>query len=241
MRPLSIWLLSTALAASPPAPAAELPDELKRLEREGRVTYTDYDPAREQRAYPARADFHFDLDRKYDFRYRITPSRGARPRRVTVELTITRVDVQIRHTISMPRGWDPTDPALRPLIAHEYDHVAISSDPRARHLLERLLARPITAEFVLEQGGEAAIRERVEQIHTENLKGILDSVVAFVDRHNEQLDALTGHGARPLPDRASYFESLYAPETLRRAGFPDDLLADDLPARPGTAAPPALR
>lgn len=219
-------------------PGAELPEELRRLEHHGRVTYEDYDPAREPRAYPARADFHYQLDRGFDFRYRTTPLPGGRVR-IAVELTITRVDVQITHTIELPRGWDPYDPAHRKVMAHEYDHVAISSDPRARRLLERLLDRPITAEFTLDAGGEAEIKARLDRIHADDLKLTFDLVSTLVDGHYQRLDALTRHGFRPLPDREGFFEALYAPETLRQAGFPDDIVAE-APASPGAADAAAL-
>jgi hypothetical protein len=93
------------------------------------------------------------------------------------------------------------------------------------------------AELVLEDGGEEAIREQVEQIHEEDLGRTLDRMVTFVHGHYERLDDLTAHGVRPLPDRDGFFSSLYSSAALRQAGFPKDLLSGDPADDAGPAAP----
>ena len=101
---------------------------------------------------------------------------------------------------------------------HEFDHVAISSDPRIDLLLEHLLRNISPLQLTID--------------NDEQLDGdwISDQINAAIDRRTEAmidsitenyvlLDDITSHGTRAIPDRQAFFEALYTKANFDHQAF----------------------
>ena len=192
-------------------------DVVKTLERTGRVTYEYYDPAREFPERPGLTNFRFAIDRRYVYRSRI--DRSGRRRQLVIDLSVTRLDITLTHVVRLPAERSVNEPIHAELVLHEFDHVAISTDPRPRLLLEHLVRGPARVTLPLETDARA-VGDRLDAGLQETLTRSTDAVVALVGFNYAELDRLTQHGTRPLPDRRAFFEGLFTPENLRAAGFP---------------------
>jgi hypothetical protein len=105
-----------------------------------------------------------------------------------------------------------------PLLRHEFDHVAVSTDPRAALLAEHLL-RKIRKLTVAIDPRQPVDSQHVDQIVLEEIGRRREAVVDLIRANYLRLDEVTRHGARPLADRESFFKSLYTESELRKSGF----------------------
>ena len=192
--------------------------EPEALEAAGRVTYDSYDPATERLEHTGQTHYRLQHHRNYTYQARVRADRAGR----TLVLSVRSKDVEVwvEHTVRLPRGHDPeAEPWYKALLEHERDHVAVSTDERPRLLLRELLARPETLTRPLAPGSTPD-RALAEAMVTEAAKSYQDAVDRLILDNYKRLDDLTDHGSRPIPDRARFFEDLYAPEELARLGFP---------------------
>jgi hypothetical protein len=193
----------------PPAP----PD-LQPLIKAGRVAFKFYDPQKDPRQHSGLATFKVTLTYKHRPALR-RDMKGGRTRRIVVPHFI-KLAVHIRHEVLLPNDiatetfWSDT------LVRHEFDHVAISSDPRVTRLLQHML-RNLRIE-IAEQ--TLADEKRLNQLITDEVEKRGHAIHGLLEANYLLLDQATEHGTRPLPDREAFFQSLFTKTNLDEMKFP---------------------
>jgi hypothetical protein len=206
--------LVASLSANDLAPA---PPEFRRLIDAGRVDIRFYDREAPPGPHPGRAEFDVLLNHDYKFQFRHS---GARPAaRTTITLTQQRICCHPVHRVYLPKSVETEDRWNDSLMRHEFDHVAVSSDPRVSLLLKHLVRSMGTIET---RPGEMPLsdRTRIQQLINQECSKRTRALVDLVQANQHLLDEITEHGMRPLPDRETFFKSLYTAPNLHKAGFP---------------------
>jgi hypothetical protein len=200
-----------------PIPRDGIPPELQRLIERGKVEVV-YDSApefvKESRGW---ADFHVQI--KTSFKY--DPTKSRKNGRWNVKLNITKLvpTIELTHLIRLPDTFKSPDIWDSRIMRHEFDHVAVSLDPRAMLLLEHLLIHLPVIERTLEPK-EMPTNEVLNKLVDEEVIKRRRAVVELMKQNNLQLDKLGAHGAKVLPDRAAFFTQLYTKENLAEMKFP---------------------
>lgn len=205
------------------------PPQFNALVKTSDIEFDFYDPAIEPDRFPGRALFSIDVRTRFLYDYQVVKRRARRY--VIIRPKLQRIQWKLKHMIRLPKSYDAPTMWDTVLLLHELDHVAISSDPRLRMLLERALYSVERIEHPIAQAGvldDAAIQKI---INDEFIKR-RDAVIELATKNYKLLDKVSAHGARDIPDRDAFFRKLYSKETLDEAGFPYlgdvvDLLNDE--------------
>lgn len=212
------------------------PSELRRLIADGKVEVV-YDSEPEfEKAGRGWADFHISVQR--EFRYNAQEFRKGGRRRVKVTITAMKADLELTHLVRLPAAFQSPNVWQGQVLRHEFDHVAVSLDPRALLLLRHLLEHLPPIERTLEPQ-ELLTQERLNRIVNEEIERRHSAVVELIRQNNRLLDKLSAHGTRPVPDRAAFFQQLYSKEHLAEQKFPFvDQVLDLLASEPYQQAKP---
>ncbi len=200
-----------------PIPSDNAPDELKKLIEDGKVK-VEYDSEGEfAKSGRGWADFHLREDRKYRFDL----IKNKRQGRWQIKIIVFQVEEKIvlSHIVRLPAQKKSPDIWTSWLLRHEFDHVAVSLDPRPKMLLVHLLKTLPPIERTLDFG-EDPTNDVINRLINEQLDKRAKSVRDLMIRNNQTLDNISHHGTSPVPMRADFFRSLYTKENLAEAKFP---------------------
>ncbi len=208
------WLMGClAWADLPP----EAPPEMAALVQAGQVTI-EYvsDPEFVEKD---NGNCAFQLEFARTFKYRFETTR--RNRQPVLKVTLTSIDptITVTHAIRMPVQYARPKPWENRLLRHEFDHVAVSSDPRPKLLLKYLVRRLPPFEHAL-QPGETADATLCEKLINLELDRREDAVTEVIRQNNRLLDDLSRHGEIGVPERVEFFAKLYTKEHLASLEFP---------------------
>ena len=193
-----------------------------------------------------KTDFFLDLDWSYDYRYTAEIIDGNTS--VAVNAMNIQLKPRLRHVIRLPVAFHHAGVWATPLLAHEFDHVAVSLDPRPRALLVHLCRNLPTYRFTINgqtKPSDEPMREGINREIRRRQSAVLDLLRA----NYVALDKVSKHGRQAIEQRDEFFETLYTRQNLEAAGFPflrqaDSLLASQSYQRLGPrhlASPPAAR
>jgi len=199
------------LQAGPP------PEYFRDLINRGNVTIELYDPRGKRLAWPGVTAF--DLQVKHDYRYHhsVVSRGGTRYLRIALQVSIT--EKKFSHTIHLPdkhRGPEFWEEALP---RHEFDHVAVSTDPRIDMLLEHLYTKLDIVDYKLgprESPRAKLVNKVVDEILAERRQAVLELIRA----NYVLLDKVTAHGRLPVPERDIFYRTLYTKTNLDEQRFP---------------------
>lgn len=217
--------------SSPPEPPPQpgLPEPtpaIAKLIADGDVTYYFFNSKREKFDFAGETTFNFRYHYRCRTRYEIidrssddatdedrSPTilatggtdeteepEGSRALRVTV--TYDEVVLAIAHRMRLPEYVIGDKFFEHPLVRHEFDHVAISADPRLQTHLQRMLQR---RNSVLTVPIPDTLTDRDDLLATANgaarraSKIVFDDFVAEIKIRYQELDSITAHGISPLP------------------------------------------
>ncbi|HYW78612.1 MAG TPA: hypothetical protein VE890_03510 [Thermoguttaceae bacterium] len=220
LRPTLVSAALTVLFCSSPvdpAAAAEIPSYYKQLIAQGNVEFEFYDPRVERRRYPGQALFLLYVDHRYQFRFDTIDHDGEQY--LKIRPGMQKVECRVDHTVRLPDQFDSDHRWNHWLVAHEFDHVAISSDPRPIKLVEHLLKRLRLIRRAVDPTHSIDV-QFVDRIVNEEIVKRRDSVQRLIQSNYDLLDEVTGHGMRPIPNREAFFTSLYARANLEQMQFP---------------------
>lgn len=196
---------------------AEPPEYLARMIDEGNVTFKFYDPAKESRTHRGYTTFRLEVNFRSTYQYRWVDL--ADRRRILIEPTIDQFTYRLTNEIQLPQELNHDRRWTDPLVKHEFDHVAMTLDPRMRMLIEQVCRD--TPNFVRElPPGTQAKASLVDRMIHEVVEPRYQSVLGLLIANENDLDRATHHGRRDLPDRREYFGSLFTEPNLRQHGFP---------------------
>jgi hypothetical protein len=196
---------------------AEPPTYFARLIDEGNVTFDFYDPIRQPRAHRGYTTFQYDVAYRSSFQYQWADLPGAR--QISIQPKIDRIkctmvnEVQLPATLNNDRRW------ANSLVQHEFDHVAMTVDPRVRMLIEHLceatpkIARKLPIDTAISD-------ELVERLIHEVVEVRYQAVLRLLIANENDLDVQTRHGTWDLRDRRVYFDSLFTEPNLKQQRFP---------------------
>jgi len=213
----------------PPAQPAlpEPPDAVAKLIADGDVTYYFFNPKREKFDFAGETTFNFRYHYRCRTRYEIIDRTADditatvdRPRTIPatdgaedteglegsralrVSVTYDDVVLTIDHRMRLPEYVIGDKFFEHPLVRHEFDHVAISADPRLQTHLLRMLQRrnsvlivPVPDSLTDREALLAAANDAARRAS----KIVFDDFVAEIKIRYQELDSITKHGIRPLP------------------------------------------
>lgn len=210
-------------------PNDDAPEELKPLIAAGKVKIvydSEFDFVKAERGW---ADFQVDL--RYSFKYNVMKSRKNGRTQVRIVITKLEPKIELTHLIRLPASFKSPQVWQGRILWHEFDHVAVSLDPRARLLLKHLLKRLRVIDRTLDEGEEPS-DELLSKIVEDEITKRRQAVVELMRQNNVLLDKVGGHGVQAVPERSAFFTKLYTKEHLAEQKFPyvDQVL--DLLERP---------
>lgn len=212
-----------AASTHEPIPDESAPKEFKRLIADGKVKVvyeSDPDFVMAGRGW---ADFLVRLD--HSFKYDLQKSRKNGRWQVKIAITKMEAKIELTHLIRLPASFKSPDVWQSQILRHEFDHVAVSLDPRALLLLRHLVEHLSNIERTLESG-EFPSNGLIARLVNEEIDRRRQAVIELMRQNNRLLDKVGAHGAQPVPDRAAFFAKLYTKEHLAEQKFPfvDDVL-----------------
>ena len=211
-----VALSSTAVHAGH-APAADAPPYFKRLIEAGKVEFEFYDPQKTRRETLGHTQFDLHVRHRSSFQFGWSVGRSVRY--LTIRATISDISPSLTHTITLPQWLDSDRRWNDRLMKHEFDHVAISCDPRVMMLVEHLYDG--IDRIDLNVPSDTRVDNRfVEKIVNEQATSRLKAVIEAMKANQNLLDEVSRHGVRPIADRKKFFGSLYTEPNLKKIGFP---------------------
>lgn len=210
---LSSILPQHLVASERPKP----PEVFQQLVEQGNVKFDFYDRSVERPRFAGHANYRISVRSRFNYDYRIVVRSNVRYVRITPK--IQQLTWTVGHTVRLPETLDGPEFWSDVLVKHEFDHVAISTDPRVRMLMEHLIRNLRTIDHRFNRF-DVPSRKELQQIIDEEHAKRRDAVLAVVQRQYQRLDELTDHGNRELPDRDTFFHNLYTKSGLDEAQFP---------------------
>lgn len=168
-----------------------------------------------------RGNCTFNLHATYQFNYRyklLTPTSDGRAR-VRITLSKMRAEVTLKHWVRIPDRYSKPKPWETRLMLHEFDHVAISLDPRPKALLRYLAEHLPPFERTLGMG-EKPSDDFYRKAITEEANKRKAAVTDLIQQGYEALDAKSSHGMVPISDRLHFFGQLFSEKRLAEMKFP---------------------
>lgn len=189
------------------------PKRFQQLIRDGETTITFVDDFSDS---VGKTDFFLNLDWSFKYRYKTQTTDSVTSVLVTPENV--KLQPRVRHVIRMPVALYNAQVWESHLLAHEFDHVAISLDPRPRALLVHLCGNLPTYQFPTngsEKPSDQQMRERINN----DIKSRESAVLDLLRANYVALDKVSKHGGVAIQDRRAFFASLYSRSNLEATKF----------------------
>jgi hypothetical protein len=199
---------------------ADAPSEFLRLIDMGNVEIKVDDQRVRNARKSAVTLFQFSV--KYNFKYRIewaTRTSNRDPWHASIVAWSDQPQVRLDHQVCLLSNFMPINPWQSKLLRHEFDHVAISTDPRLTKLMKQMLQRRRKITSIWEQfetPSEADVRQRVQKEFDDDVQ----SIQSLIQRQYDELDGQSNEGSAEIANRKKFFIDLYSPDGLERCGFP---------------------
>jgi len=194
-------------------PAA--PEPIAQLIAAGKVEFDFYDESRQQYDFAGETTFNFRYHYRCRTKYRIIESPpgdaaaaktseaelNALPRSIEVSVEYVELALEHSHRMRLPSRLIGNDFFQTPLVVHEFDHVAISSDRRLQSRLAAMLQernRVILAPLATAASTHEEYSELARQVARQRTQRVFDDFVALTKIRYQELDRLTAHGLEPL-------------------------------------------
>jgi hypothetical protein len=191
---------------------AEPSAEVQTLLRRAGVKFTSGDrsedsAATETKKLSAETAYRISYDYQSRTQWNTTDTEGAK--RVTVTIHYSAVELKFEHTVWFRRCPDRDRFWQDKLVLHELDHVKISSDRRLADRFKQMLSESnvIIEEFSPTAVINSRLINRLVHKRTEQVFSQLNQLVAI---RYQELDRVTNHGIKPIPDDSILNELLRA-------------------------------
>lgn len=202
---------SESLTARLPAP----PEAIAKLIADGAVIFDFYDEKQNGYAFAGETTFDFRYEYRCQTRYRMINdpesqsagdrlSEDASGRALEVTLDYEDVALKISHRMRLPSRLVDERFFDQQLVKHEFDHVAISADPRLPTLLVKMLSDRNSKVIVPLSRAENESRDRSMYANisrnaaSQATSKVFEDFVSLVRIRYKELDQVTRHGIVPL-------------------------------------------
>jgi hypothetical protein len=197
----------------------EVPAHLARLVDKGKVRIEVNEAAVQAARRTAITEFSFQF--QYHMRYRPASSQKLSATDSPTKYSIRFFDTEwsFQHRISLSEDYRPIKPWASALLLHEFDHVAISTDPRLAAIIETFDDSQLIIE-IQDNQDRRKLKAAVDQAVAEHVKKFQALIEKLVNDKYKKLDEKSSNGLIPIGERGSFFHDLYSIETLRSEAFP---------------------
>jgi hypothetical protein len=196
------------------------PEGLSRLAKLGRVRIGIDDERLRRARKQALTFFRIHAETKYQYKVgdpKLDDEDTDRMKaRVRAKVRIP--EMHLSHDLYFMSWMQPREPWADPLLLHEFDHVAISTDPRLRQIILRVLTAPLEC-WVRWPRGEMATREAIQEAVNAAMNDRIVELERLVQAQYDALDRQSRDGRDTIPDREPFFLQLYGVDSMRNCGF----------------------
>ena len=197
----------------------EAPGEFVRLVDRGNVKIVLDDDRIRKSGKTALTLFQFVVDYDFKFRHQVLGyDEESRAWQAKIMAWIDQPKVRLDHTICIQSDFAPASPWESKLLRHEFDHVAISTDPRMLKIIKRELQQRRQWIAKWEQTSaptEQDIRKNIFEAITAEVK----SLEQLVQSQYDYLDQESNQGLSDINSRKDFFRRLYTVEGLERCKY----------------------
>ncbi len=198
---------------------AEAPGEFVRLIDLGNVNiFVDDDRVRKA-SKTALTVFQFSIDYDFKFRHQLLGyDHESQAWQAKIVAWMEQPKVKLDHKVFFQSTFAPALPWESKLLRHEFDHVAISTDPRMLKIIKRSLQqrRQWVAKWQqIIAPTELEIRKNIMETFTAEVRALEQLVQSQYD----YLDRESNQGLSAINSRTDFFKGLYTIEGLARCNY----------------------
>ena len=198
---------------------ADAPGEFVRLIDRGNVNIVVDDDRVQKAGKSALTLFQFVIDYDFKFRHQLLGyDSDSHAWQGKIIAWIDQPKVKLAHTICIQSNFTPASPWDSKLLRHEFDHVAISTDPRMLKIFKRALQQRRQWNVKWEQAAaptDLDIRKNISEKITAEVK----LFEQLVQSEYDLLDQESNQGLSAINSRKDFFKSLYTVEGLERCKY----------------------
>ena len=192
------------------------PPHLLRLVEAGSVGLEFNDAKLQALKKSAITEFHIQASFRNSYRIHEANQNSPESSR-TVTVKYSKWKFAITHKVVLPSDFLWENKWYPVLLKHEFDHVAISSDPRIALIAERLFAQQDEFRVSLESDEtQEKLIGRLVQERFDERKSWLQN---WIQRAYDELDEISSNGLKAIDDRPEFFRDVHSEEKLRGANF----------------------
>jgi len=195
---------------------ADAPGEFVRLIDRGNVSIVVDDERIRKAGKTALTIFQFSVD--YDFKYRqqlLGFDSKTNTWQAKMIAWMDQPKLKLEHKICIQSTFNPSLPWESRLLRHEFDHVAISSDPRILKIMKRMLQQRQQWTATFEQVNRPTEKDFRKCI-LERITTQVRTIEMLVQSQYDYLDQESAQGVTNIVDRKEFFTRLYTMEGVDR-------------------------
>ncbi len=198
---------------------SDAPGAFVRLIDRGNVKIAIDDERVRKAGKSALTVFQFVVEYDFKFRHQIIGyDKEAMTWQAKIVAWMDQPKVRLEHTVCIQSSFTPVSPWESKLLRHEFDHVAISTDPRLSKIIKRTLQqrREWVAKF---QQTEAPTELDLRKNIRDTVVAEVNSLEQLVQSQYDYLDKESFKGLSDIEKRDAFFQGLYTLEGLERCNY----------------------
>ena len=202
--------LAVAQSIKPHPWLADAPGEFVRLIDRGNVKIVVDDDRVRNAGKAALTVFQFVID--YDFKFRhqfLGYDKQTQVWQAKIVAWMDQPKVKLDHKICLQSTFAPPSPWESVLLRHEFDHVAISTDPRLIKIIKRALQQRRQWIAKWEQP-TAPTEQDIRKNILETIVSEVTTLERLVQSQYDLLDKETNQGLSDISKRSEFFRRLYS-------------------------------
>lgn len=189
---------------------ADAPGEFVRLIDRGNVKLVVDDDRIRNEGKTALTVFQFVIDYDFKFRHQLLGyDKQSQVWQAKISAWMDKPKVKLDHKICIQSTFAPLSPWESKLLRHEFDHVAISTDPRLIKIIKRVLQQ--RRKWVAKWEQVAAPTEQdIRKNILETIVSEVTSLERLVQSQYDFLDKESYQGLSNISNRTDFFKRLYS-------------------------------
>jgi hypothetical protein len=201
---------------------ADAPGEFVRLIDAGNVRIEVDDETVRKSGKSALTVFKFDVDYNVRFRFQTLGfDRDTDTWSLRILAWFEQNKLTIEHKVCISSRFTPIAPWETKLLQHEFDHVAVSTDPRLLKIVKRALQERRNWTETLVQV-RAPTEDDVRKLAMDKYTFVVRELEQLVQSQYDSLDKISDQGRQEIDTRVEYFWNLYTVEGLEKCHFEVD-------------------
>ncbi len=201
---------------------ADAPGEFVRLIDRGNVKMVVDDDRVKKTGKTALTVFQFVIDYDFKFRHQLLGfDSQSQVWQASIVAWMEQPKVKLDHKIYLQSSFAPSSPWESKLLRHEFDHVAISTDPRLLKIIKRALQQRRQWVAKWEQA-TAPTEKEIRKSILEAFWSDVTKLEQMVQAQYDVLDNASSQGLSDINSRTGFFKQLYTVEGLDGCNYAMD-------------------